>query len=100
MPCAQVPNLHALYADLFHIASEVLRDDGRLVFVNPLRVTPKGALASQLTLESRLTVDLGLRRDCSVEVWRKAEAKGQRDASRRGRRSKSVASSTKSNSRA
>ena len=66
-----MPNLHALYADLFIKAHELLRDGGRLVFINPLRVAPRGAAAKHLSLESRRVVDLGLRRDCSVEVWRK-----------------------------
>ena len=67
----KVANLHALFADLFAVAARVLQPGGRLVVINPLRAAPsKGAGPTTLRLESRRMVDLGLRRDCSVEVWR------------------------------
>ena len=78
----QVANLHALFADLFALAASALRDDGRLVIINPLRVSP--ARGSPLRCESQRTVDLGLRRGCSVEVWRKASGSVAR-YSRQGR---------------
>ena len=67
----QVTNLHALFVDLFDTAARALRPGGRLVFVNPLRLRPPPG--SSLTLEGQTTVDLGLRRDCSMEVWRQRE---------------------------
>jgi tRNA G10 N-methylase Trm11 len=59
----------ALFADLFRVASEVLRPHGRLVLINPLRAVP--ARNASLQLEARHTVDLGLRHRTGVEVWRK-----------------------------
>ena len=67
----KVANLHALYADLFKVASNALRPGtGRLVFINPLRKEP-AAEDESLVLESRRMVDLGLRRPAAVEVWRR-----------------------------
>jgi tRNA G10 N-methylase Trm11 len=63
----RVPNMHGLFADLFKIASEVLRPNGRLVFVNPLRLS---SVDPTLRLESSRTVDLG-GYDCRLEVYRK-----------------------------
>ena len=61
--------LDALVADLFSVASEMLRPHGRLVLINPLRATP--AADASMQLEARRTVDLGLRHRTGVEVWRK-----------------------------
>ena len=61
---------HSLFASLFALASELLHPGGKLVFINPLRVAPRDGVAT-LRLDARSTVDLGLRRGCSVEVWRK-----------------------------
>jgi tRNA G10 N-methylase Trm11 len=63
----RVPNMHGLFTDLFKIASEVLRPNGRLVFVNPLRIS---SVDPTLRLESSRTVDLG-GYDCRLEVYRK-----------------------------
>jgi 23S rRNA G2445 N2-methylase RlmL len=63
----RVPNMHGLFTDLFKIASEVLRPNGRLVFVNPLRLS---SVDPTLRLESSRTVDLG-GYDCRLEVYRK-----------------------------
>ena len=67
----KVRNLHALFADLFDVASTALCVHGRAVLVNPLRARPKPSEASTLRLVSRRVVDLGLRHDCGVEVWEK-----------------------------
>jgi hypothetical protein len=63
----RVPNMHGLFTDLFKIASEVLRPNGRLVFINPLRLS---SVDPTLRLESSRTVDLG-GYDCRLEVYRK-----------------------------
>ena len=67
----KVANLHALFADLFRLSAELLRPGGgRLVVINPLRAEPPDAATRRrLRLASQRTVDLGLRRACSVEVW-------------------------------
>ena len=64
----KVRNLHKLHSDLFRASTLALRSGGRLVTINPLRIRPD---SPGLRLESRRTVDLGLRRGCSVEVWRR-----------------------------
>ena len=71
----KVANLHALFADLFRLSATLLRPGrGRLVVVNPLRAAPPDAEARRrLELVGHATVDLGLRRDCRVEVWRRTE---------------------------
>ena len=65
----KVRDLRALYTDLFAASAAVLRGGGRLVLINPRRVAPEGLAAEALSLESRRTVELGLRRAGSVEVW-------------------------------
>lgn len=67
----KVANLHALFYDLFNVAARTLSPDGRMVFINPLRVQLPRDLRSKLMLEQRSSVDLKLRRDCSVEVYRR-----------------------------
>ena len=64
----KVRNLRKLHSDLFRVSTLALRPGGRLVTINPLRLRPD---SPGLRLESRRTVDLGLRRGCSVEVWRR-----------------------------
>ena len=56
---------------LFRLSAELLRPGGgRLVVINPLRAEPPDAATRRrLRLASQRTVDLGLRRACSVEVW-------------------------------
>ncbi len=63
-----IPDLRGLIEELFAAASSVLRRGGRLVFVNPLAVKPKG---STLKLEFRQKVDLG-GFNCHLEKYRKA----------------------------
>ncbi|EOD10434.1 hypothetical protein EMIHUDRAFT_452668 [Emiliania huxleyi CCMP1516] len=64
----KVRDLRALYTDLFAASAAVLRGGGRLVLINPRRVAPEGLAAEALSLESRRTVELGLRRAGSVET--------------------------------
>lgn len=61
----RLPDIHGLFNDLFKAAAVVLKPDGRLVFVNPLRpeVRPKPWVA-----KSRQVVDLG-GFDCRLEVY-------------------------------
>ena len=70
----KVANLHALYSDLFKVAAEALKANGKLVLINPLKARPRAGSAEEarLRLVERHVVDLGLRRDCSVEVWERA----------------------------
>ncbi len=63
----RVPNLHQIIRDLFVVATQVLMPGGRMVFANPLRVTPSDP---SLRLEFREVVDLG-GFDCRLEVYRK-----------------------------
>lgn len=63
----RVPNLHQIIRDLFAVATRVLMPGGRMVFANPLRVTPSDP---SLRLEYRQVVDLG-GFDCRLEVYRK-----------------------------
>ena len=65
----RVANPHALYADFFGACAAALKPRGTAVFINPLRKVPEVALG--LAINSRRSVDIGLRRDCSVEVLRK-----------------------------
>lgn len=51
-----IRDLDRLIRDLFIAAAEMLRPLGRLIFANPLRMEPPGAL---LKLESRQTIDFG-----------------------------------------
>lgn len=51
-----IPDLRGLIEDLFAVAADVLLPGGRLVFVNPLPVEPKGRA---LKLQFRQKVDLG-----------------------------------------
>lgn len=67
----RVRNLHALLADLFVTAAHVLRPGGRMVLINPLRAAPPRG-DERLALETRRTVDLGLRHATAVEVWRRS----------------------------
>ncbi len=62
-----IPNLRELIEDLFAAAAEVLRPDGRLIFVNPLSVRPAGR---SLQLDFRQKVDLG-GFNCHLEKYRK-----------------------------
>ncbi len=64
----RIPNLRALFDDLFAVAAQMLAPDGRLVFTNPFRMeSPQPSLR----LQSRHVVDLG-GFDCRLEVYRKA----------------------------
>lgn len=66
----RIPNLRALFDDLFGIAAQVLRPGGRLVFTNPFRMeSPEPTLR----LQSRQVVDMG-GFDCRLEVYRKTAA--------------------------
>ena len=78
----KVHNLHALFQDLFRLAASALRPGGRCVFINPLRLRPPagGEVDAALMLEGHVTVDIGLRRDCSVEVWRRRPSAPKRSA--------------------
>lgn len=60
-----VPNLRGLIEELFEAAEELLVAEGRLVFVNPVGVRPRGA---RLRLEFRRKVDLG-GFHCHLEKW-------------------------------
>ena len=60
-----IHNLRGLIADLFAVAATVLKPGGRLVFANPLRLTPADP---SLKLQSRQTVDLG-GFDCLLELY-------------------------------
>lgn len=51
-----IANLRGLIADLFEIAAEALAPGGRLVFANPIPVSPQG---NDLQLEFQQRVDLG-----------------------------------------
>ena len=63
----RVPNLRGLFADLFAVAANVLKPEGRLVFVNPMRIEPRDPT---LHLQFRQVVDLG-GFDCWLEVYQK-----------------------------
>lgn len=63
-----IHNLRGLIADLFAVAATVLKPGGRLVFANPLRLTPADP---SLKLQSRQTVDLG-GFDCLLELYTKS----------------------------
>ena len=66
--------MHAHLAALRLSATLLRPGRGRLVVVNPLRAAPPDAEARRrLELVGHATVDLGLRRDCRVEVWRRTE---------------------------
>jgi len=69
-----IANVGQLIADLFAVASTVLRPDGRLVFANPLRMeSPEPSLK----LQSRRVVDLG-GFDCRLEVYLKVAGSRRR----------------------
>ena len=57
-----------LFNDLFALSGELLRPGGRLVLINPLEVEPEGR---GWKLESRVMVNLGLRKLEAVEAWTK-----------------------------
>ena len=61
----RVPQLRAMFADLFAVAARVLQPGGRLVFANPVRVEPRDAA---LRLDYRQPVDLG-GFDCKLEKY-------------------------------
>lgn len=63
----RVPNLRELIGDLFRVAADVLKPNGRLVFVNPLHLEPTDRT---LQLQTRQTTDLG-GFDAQLEVYRK-----------------------------
>ena len=67
----KVKKPRALFYDLFDVSGKLLQRDGHLVLINPLRVTPRDSDA--WTLESRVMVDLGLRKMEPVETWRKTK---------------------------
>jgi 23S rRNA G2445 N2-methylase RlmL len=63
----RVPNLRGMIAELFEVATHVLKPGGRLVFPNPVRVAPRDAM---LKLQYHVVVDLG-GFDCRLEVYEK-----------------------------
>jgi tRNA G10 N-methylase Trm11 len=62
-----IPDLPGLIDSLFVAASEVLRPGGRLVFVNPLSVAPRGVPLRQ---DFRRRIDLGAFH-CHLEKYTK-----------------------------
>jgi 23S rRNA G2445 N2-methylase RlmL len=62
-----IPDLRQLIEDLFSTAASVLKQGGRLIFANPLRMESP---TRSLQLESRRVVDFG-GFDCRLEVYRK-----------------------------
>jgi 23S rRNA G2445 N2-methylase RlmL len=63
-----IPNLRALFDDLFAVAAELLAPGGRLVLTNPFRMeSPQPSL----WLQSRRSVDLG-GFECRLELYRKS----------------------------
>ncbi len=63
----RVKDLQGLIADLFKVAATALKPGGRLVFANPLRLTP---LDPSLKMEFRQPIDMG-GFDCRLEMYRK-----------------------------
>ena len=63
----RVKDMQGLFADLYAEASRVLREGGRLVFVNPLRTGPSDPSLKQ---EYQKTIDLG-GFNCRLEMYRK-----------------------------
>ena len=63
----RIPDMQALFNDLFDVAACVLKPGGRLVFANPLKLEPRDPT---LKLEFRETVDMG-GFDVRLERYRK-----------------------------
>ncbi|HBA82933.1 MAG TPA: hypothetical protein DCZ95_02450 [Verrucomicrobia bacterium] len=63
----RIQDMQGLFSDLFAVAAAVLKPDGRLVFVNPLRLEPRDP---SLKLQYRQVVDLG-GFECRLEMYRK-----------------------------
>lgn len=63
----RIPDLQGLFREIFAAAAWALAPGGRLVFTNPLRLTPR---ERSLQLEYRQPVDLG-GFECRLEMYRK-----------------------------
>jgi len=63
----RIKDMRGLFTDLFDVAAATLKPGGRLVFPNPLRLTPRDP---SLKLEYQKSIDLG-GFNCRLEMYRK-----------------------------